>query len=336
MRVAAFTELTGPDGVELLEHPDPTPSHGEAVVDVEACSINRHDLWILEGDSAMVSEDALPFVSGLDVAGVVREAGPDAEVAAGDRVLLCPNLTCGSCQYCREGPENRCESFNLYHGGLAEQALVDGSRLIPLPDDLSSRTAATLPTAYLTAWHMLGKAEATAGDLLFVPGATGGVGVALVQLADVLGARTVGTSTSSRKLDRLADLGCDHTVQSADPDEIVEAVGDVGTVDASLNHLAGPYTEVGLRVLKRDGTQVICGRTAGPNCEFAAAPFFLNHQTVVGSTMGTQPELARLVDLVDEGAFDPVVGDTYSLDETGQAFADMQERDAFGKLVVEP
>jgi NADPH2:quinone reductase len=84
---------------------------------VRACSVNRHDLWILQGDSAMVDEGALPFVSGLDVAGVVREVGPGASAVEGDRVLLCPNRTCGSCESCREGPGNLCQSFVLYHGG---------------------------------------------------------------------------------------------------------------------------------------------------------------------------------------------------------------------------
>jgi len=336
MRAAAFTELVGPDGVELIEQDDPTPGDGEAVVDVRACSINRHDLWILQGDSAMVSEGATPFVSGLDVAGVVTEAGADASVDAGDRVLLCPNQTCGTCEYCREGPENLCQSFMLFHGGLAEQASVDADRLIALPEGVGFAAAAALPTSYLTAWHMLRKAEASAGDLLFVPGAAGGVGVALVQLAAVMGATTIGTSTSAEKLSRLESLGCDHTIQSADVDEIESAVWSIGQVDATLNHLAGEYTKLGLKVLKRGGKQVICGRTAGPNCEFGAAPFFLNQQEVIGSTMGTQPELETLVDLVADGAFEPVVSETYPLAETGQAFADMEDREAFGKLVVEP
>lgn len=336
MRVAAFTDLTGPDGVELLERDDPTASDGDAVVDVRACSINRHDLWILEGDSAMVEEDQLPFVSGLDVAGVVAETGAGTDLQAGDRVLLCPNQTCGVCEYCREGPENHCEEFSLYHGGFAERAVVDADRLVPLPDSVGFVDAAALPTAYLTAWHMLQTVDASAGDRLFVPGATGGVGVAVVQLADVLGARTIGTSTSAEKLERLRDLGCDHTIQSSDPDEIRDAVARIGPVDATLNHLAGPFTELGLRVLKRGGRQVVCGRTAGDESTVSVAPFFLDHHELVGSTMGTQPELARLVDLVADGAFDPVVDDTYALAETGRAFADVQDRDAFGKLVVEP
>ncbi|WP_255196220.1 quinone oxidoreductase family protein [Halorarius litoreus] len=336
MRAAAFTSLTGPDGVELIEQADPDPGDGEAVVDVEACSINRHDLWILEGDSAMVNEGVLPFVTGLDVAGTVRETGAGASVSEGDRVLLCPNQTCGECRYCREGPENLCQSFMLYHGGLAEQALVDGSRLIPLPDDLSAQTAACLPTAYLTAWHMYRKADLTAGDRVFVPGATGGVGVAAVQLADVLGLEAVGTTTSETKAERLRELGCPHVVVSGDTDEIVREVRSIGEMDGALNHLAGEFTAVAAKVLRRGAKQVVCGRTAGSRVDTAAAPFFLQHQEIVGSTMGTQPELERLVDLAASGAFEPVVGGTYDLDATGEAFRDMAERDAFGKLVVEP
>ena len=336
MRAAAFAELVGPDGVDVVERADPTPGEGEAVVDVRACSINHHDLWILEGDSAMVSDDVLPFVSGLDVAGVVHEAGPGTGVEAGDRVVLCPNETCGTCRYCREGPENLCSSFSLYHGGLAELATVEAARLIDLPAGVSFVDAAALPTAYLTAWHMMRKAEVGAGDLVFVPGATGGVGVACVQLCDVVGARTVGTSTSAEKLGRLADLGCDHRVETVDTDEMVEAVREIGEVDATLNHLAGEYVEVGLKVLRRGGKQVVCGRTAGRKSEFGAAPFFLGHQEIIGSTMGTQPELETLVGLVVEGELEPVVGGTFPLSETDEAFRTMADRTVFGKLVVEP
>ena len=337
MRVAAFTDFGDGDQVEIQERPDPEPGPDEAVVDVEACSINRHDLWILQGDSAMVTDGALPFVSGLDAAGVVRSVGEDVRgLEAGDRVLLCPNQTCGTCEFCREGPENLCESFTLYHGALAERAAVDASRLIQLPDSVGFRDAAALPTAYLTAWRMLEVADVGPADLVFVPGATGGVGVAAVQLAGVRGADAIGTSTSERKLDRLEELGCTHTILSGDTDELVHEVRSIGSPDAVVNHLAGDFTQAGLEVMKRGGTMVICGRTAGRTSEFEAAPFFLRHERIVGSTMGTQPELETLVELLADGAFDPPVGDTYDLAATGDAFDDMLERDAFGKLVVEP
>ncbi|MFT4882945.1 MAG: NADPH:quinone reductase-like Zn-dependent oxidoreductase [Natronomonas sp.] len=336
MRVAAFTDFGDGDDVEIQERPDPEPGPEEAVIDVSACSINRHDLWILQGDSAMVTGGALPFVSGLDASGVVREAGDRAAVSEGDRVLLCPNQTCGTCEFCREGPETHCKQFMLYHGALAEQALVDASRLIPLPDSVGFREAAALPTAYLTAWRMLKVGDVGPTDLVFIPGATGGVGVAAVQLAEVLGAETIGTSTSRRKLARLEELGCDSTIQSGDPDELVHEVRSIGNPDVVINHLGGEFTQAGLEVMQRAGTMVICGRTAGGSSSFKVAPFFLQHQEIVGSTMGTQPELQTLVELLAEGAFDPPVGDTYTLEETGAAFDDMIERDAFGKLIIEP
>jgi NADPH2:quinone reductase len=334
MKVAAFTKLIGPDGVELIDRPDPTASESQAVVDVEACSINRHDLWILQGDSAMVSGDELPFVSGLDVAGTVSDVGPGASVSEGDRVLLCPNETCGSCSFCREGPENLCSSFSLYHGGLASKAVVDADRLITLPDGVDMIEAAALPTAYLTAWHMIRKAAVSAGDLVFVPGATGGVGVACIQLLDLVGARSIGTSTSTDKLSSIKALGCDHTIKSATPNDMVAAIRDVGTPDAALNHLAGEYASVASQTMRRGGTQVVCGRTAGEKLSIDAAPFFLQHQTVVGSTMGTQPELERLVAFVDRDELSPVVEKTYALSETAQAFRDMTDREMVGKLVV--
>lgn len=337
MRVAAFTDLGGPDGVTVQETDDPEPGSGEVVLAVEACSINRHDLWILEGDSAMVDTDDLPFVTGLDVAGVVREVGNDVEsVSSGDRVVLCPNQTCGVCRYCREGPENLCRQFSLYHGGLAEQALIEADRLVALPETVGWSAAAAIPTAYMTAYHMLRRADVSAGDLVFVPGATGGVGVASIQLIDALGARSIGTTTSSAKADRLAEISADHVIESGDIETIREKVTEIGEPDAVLNHLGGEYTEMGLDVLRRGGRMVVCGRTAGDTSDIDVSGLFLGHKRVIGSTMGTQPDLATLVQLAADGAFDPVIGDEYSLDEAGQAFADMQNRDAFGKLIVRP
>jgi len=335
MRAAAFTDLIGPDGVEVIDVDRPDPGPGEAVVDVEACSINHHDLWILNGASAMIDPTDLPFVTGLDVVGVVDAVGEGVTgVEPGDRVVLCPNETCGSCRFCREGPENLCESYSLYHGGLAEAACVDADRLIPLPDAVDATTAAALPTAYLTASHMLRRAEVEPGDLVFVPGATGGVGVATVQLADLRGVRTVGTSSSASKLDAVADLGADHTVEGTDPDHLRDAVSAIGRPDAVINHLGGVYTGLGLDVMRRGGRMVVCGRTAGPTSEIDIADLFRGHKRVVGSTMGTQADLERLVELVAAGDLDPRIDQTFPLEETRAAFEAMQDRDAIGKLVV--
>jgi NADPH:quinone reductase-like Zn-dependent oxidoreductase len=335
MRAAAFTDLIGPDGIEVVDVDSPDPGPGEAVVDVEACSINHHDLWILNGASAMIDPSDLPFVTGLDVVGVVDAVGEGVSgVDPGDRVVLCPNETCGTCRFCREGPENLCANYSLYHGGLAERARVDADRLLPLPEGVDPTTAAALPTAYLTAYHMLRRAEVEPGDLLFVPGATGGVGVATIQLADIRGVRTIGTSSSASKLDAVADLGADHTIQGTDPDDLREAVAEIGTPDAVINHLGGVYTGLGLDVMRRGGRMIVCGRTAGPTSEIDIAGLFRGHKRVVGSTMGTQADLERLVDLVAAGDLDPRIDRTFPLAETAAAFETMQARETLGKLVV--
>ena len=335
MRAAAFTELTGPEGVSVIDQPTPEPGAGQAIVDVEACAINRHDLWILEGDSAMVDADDLPFVSGLDVAGTVRAVGDDVtEVESGERVVLCPNETCGVCRFCREGPENRCKYYSLYHGGLAETACVQADRLITLPESVETTTAAALPTAYMTAYHMLRQASVRPNDLVFVPGATGGVGVASVQLADVFGAKTIGTSSSADKLEQVEALGLDHAIQGTDPDTLRRAVSEIGTPDAVINHLGGQYTDLGVDVLRRGGHMIVCGRTAGSTSEIDIPDLFLGHKRIVGSTMGTQADLQTLVDLVAAGDLTPTIDETYPLDETADAFAAMQKRESVGKLIV--
>ena len=337
MRAAAFRELVGPDGVSIIEWPTPEPGRGEAVVDVEAAAINRHDLWILEGDSAMLDAADLPFVSGLDLAGTVREVGEEVTgVEPGERVVLCPNETCGTCRYCREGPENLCENFSLYHGGLADEALVEADRLVALPDSVGTTEAAALPTAYMTAFCMLRRVEAGPTDLVFVPGATGGVGVAGVQLAQVVGARTVGTSSSRTKLDRLEALGLDHAIEGVEPAQLREAIEAIGPVDCVLNHPGGEYTQLGLDVTRRGGRMAICGRTAGRTSEVDIPGLFLGHKHVVGSSMGTQGDLERLVDLVADGDLEPEVAETHPLEETGAAFEAMRERETVGKLVIRP
>ena len=336
MRAAAYTSLGESGTIEAIELDDPEPESGEAVVRVEACSVNHRDLWNLEGAQA-VGEDDLPYVGGSDVAGVVEAVDDGVDtVAVGDRVVLNPVTSCGTCRFCRDDAENRCENFGIFDGGFAELATVDATRLVHVPESVDLVDAAAIPIAYMTAYHMIRRADVEPGDLVFVPGATGGVGVAAVQLLDVVGARSIATSTSAEKLDALADLGADHTIQSADVEELRDRVEDIGAPDVTLNHLGGEYTALGLEVLDRGGKMVICGRTVSRRSEIDIRDLYWDHKRVIGSTMGTQADLARLVDLLADGQFEPAVGGTYALADAIDAFDAIGDRSAFGKQVVQP
>ncbi|THE62711.1 alcohol dehydrogenase [Salinadaptatus halalkaliphilus] len=336
MRVAAITDSDRPTEIEIGEREDPSPSNGQAVVRVEAASLNHRDLWKLRDDDRL-PEEQLPFVPGGDLAGTVVETGPDvSRVAVGDRIVLCPLESCGTCRFCREGPENMCENYSSYDGAFAERALVDASRLISLPDDVSVVEAAALPIAYTTAYRMLERGETTAGDRVFVPGATGGVGIAAVQLANAIGAETIGTSRSADKLERVEAEGLDHAIRAEEPDELRAAVEEIGEVDVTINHLGGPFTRVGVDVLRTNGAMVVCGRTAGRYPEFDARDLYFGHKRILGSTLGTQPDLERLVGFVADGRLESVIAQRYPLDETAAAFEAMRDSEMVGKLVIEP
>lgn len=334
MRAAAFTALGGPSGVEVINLESPTADAGQVVIDVEGASVNRHDLLYLEGDFRL-QEDHLPFVSGVDVAGKVRETADDVkDFQPGDPVVLNPMLTCGSCRFCRDGPENLCQEYSLFHGGFAEQAVVDADRLIQVSDEVDLISAAALPVAYMTAWHMFRRADIDAGDSVLIPGATGGVGVAATQLADAMGVRSICTSSSATKLEQLPAFGADRLIQAADATELDEKLDDIEPVDAVINHLSGAFTGVCMSALDRAGRMIICGRTVEQFSEIDTQELFLEHKRVIGSTMGTQADLERVVGLYEDGTIEPPVHETYELGQAGQAFADMRSRDLIGNLVI--
>jgi NADPH2:quinone reductase len=337
MRVAEFGSFGGPSDVSIVEREDPEPSSGEAVVGVEAASLNRHDLRVLRGESDYVDGSRLPFVPGLDLVGEVRAVGPGAAgVEPGDRVLLYPVGTCGRCRFCRDGPENRCRNRSLFHGALAEQAVVPAADLVGVPEGVESAAAAALPSAYLTAWRALERAGVAAGDRVLVPGATGGVGVAAVQLAGLRGARTVGTSRSPGKLDRLAAAGADRTLAVDGPDELSSAVAGGAPFDAVVNHLGGGYVDAGLDALHTGGRMVVCGGTAGFEATVDVARLYRSHAEVFGSSVGTKPDLERVVGFVAEDALSPAVDREFPLADAARAFRTLDDGDIVGKVVLRP
>ena len=257
-------------------------------------------------------------------------------VTPDDRVLLYPVLTCGRCRFSRNGPENQCRNLSLYHGAFAERAVVRAADLVSLPDSVDPASAAAFPSAYVTAWRMLDRAGVTAGDRVLVPGGTGGVGVVTVYLAGVRGATTVGTSRSSTKADRLSDIGADRTIVARDSDELAATVADRGPFDVVVDHLGGEYVGVGLDALRTGGTMVLCGGTAGMEATISVPSLYRSHARILGSSVGTKPDLERVLGLVQDRDLSPVVDREYPLTEAERAFRALQVGDAVGKIVLRP
>ncbi len=298
------------------ERPEPDVPDGWTTVQVKATSLNRHDLWSLQGVG--LSEDRLPMILGCDAAGVAED-GSEVVVHS---VIANPDW---------DGDETLDPRRSLlserYQGTFAERVAVPRRNLVPKPPSLSMVEAACLPTAWLTAYRMLfTSAGIRPGHSVLIQGAGGGVATALIVLARTAGLRVFVTSRDEGKRARALETGA-H--------EVFEPGARLPhRVDAVLETVGAATWSHSIKSLKPGGTVVISGATSGPNPDNAELTriFFLSMR-VQGSTMGTRTELADLIDFLDVTGTRPLVDRTVPLSDAHQGFAAMQDGDVFGKVV---
>jgi NADPH:quinone reductase-like Zn-dependent oxidoreductase len=303
-------------GLELGERPEPTPPEGWTTVSVLATSLNHHDVWTLRGVG--ISADRLPIVLGCDAAGL-DEDGNEVVVHA---VVSDPGYA---------GPDETLDPARSllserYDGTFAQRVAVPRQNLVPKPAALSFADAACLPTAYLTAYRMLfSKAGLEPGATVLVQGAGGGVATALILLGRAGGYRIWVTSRSEAKRQRALELGADQVFPSGARlpervDAVMETVGE-----ATWAH--------SLRALRPGGTIVVCGATSGPAPSADLARVFFLQLSVVGSTMGSRAQLARLLRFCEQTGVRPLIDRTMPLTQARDGLAAMVSGELFGKVV---
>ena len=346
--LAAYVARTGGDdplaNLEVGQRPQPEPAPGWALVRVHAASLNHHDLFTLRGISSRPVQP--PQVLGCDVAGTVAGYGPERPEGAppeGTRVVAHSVIGCGACATCAHSDPLFCRDMSMLsegdlHGTLAEYVPVPAANLIALPDSVDFVAAATLPTAYLTAYRMLfTRAALHPGDTVLVHGATGGVATATILLGRTAGLSVYCTSRDEAKraealrLGAAAALGTDREASK----ELARMTGGRG-VDAVIETVGEPTWEVSLRAVRIDGTIVVAGATAGGDPPAGLRRIFWRHTRILGSTMGTRAELEKLVAMAASGALQPLVGGVYPLERAAEAFAALAAGERNGKLVVTP
>jgi len=300
--------------LELGDRPEPALPDGWAAVTVKAASLNHHDVWTLRGVG--ISADRLPIVLGCDAAGL-DEDGNEVVVHAvigesggGDETL----------------DPRRSLLSERYDGTFAERVAVPRRNLVPKPADLSFEEAACLPTAYLTAYRMLfTKSGLQPGATVLVQGAGGGVATALILLGRAAGYRVWATSRSEAKLAQALELGADQVFGAGARlpervDAVMETVGQ-----ATWAH--------SLRALRPGGRLVICGATSGTAPPAELNRVFFLQLSVVGSTMGSRDELARLTRFCEQTGVRPLIDRTLPLALAAEGFGAMISGDLFGKVV---
>ncbi|HEY2207091.1 MAG TPA: zinc-binding dehydrogenase [Pseudonocardia sp.] len=297
------------------ERPDPEVPDGYVAVDVAAATLNMHDLWTLRGVG--ITGEKFPMILGCDGAGTLADGtevvvhGVISDLDLGGDETLDPNRTL--------------LTENL-QGTFADTVVVPARNVVAKPPGMSWVQAATMPTAWLTAYRMLfTRAELRPGQTMLVQGASGGVSTALVQLGRAAGLRVWVTGRTADKRALAEKLGAHATFESnarmpEKVDCVFETVGE-----ATWAH--------SIRSTKPGGTIVVSGATSGPNPPADLQRIFYYQLRVVGSMMGTLDELRDLLAFVDTAAITPEIGAVLPMERAEEGFRAMLAGDTAGKIV---
>ncbi len=319
MRAVQVVRLDGPDGVQVVEVPEPEPAAGQVLVEVHTVGVSFPDLLLSRGAYQLRPEP--PFGLGVDFAGVVGAAPDDSGFTPGDRVACC-----------------------LPYGGGAELVALDRENVFPLPEGLSLAQGAALPMNYLTAHFALTtRAGLRAGETVLVHGAAGGVGTATLQVAAGLGARTVAVVSGAAKAQTARAAGADEVVPvDGFLDAVRELTGGAG-VDVVVDVVGGDLMTDSLRALAPLGRLLVVGFAGGSIPEVRVNRLLLNNIDVRGVGWGayamSRPGFMRrqwdaLLPMMESGVVDPLVEETYPLSRVREALTALEGRRTRGKSVV--
>jgi NADPH:quinone reductase-like Zn-dependent oxidoreductase len=340
VKAIVFEKHGGPDVLRFVDAPDPAINANEVLVRVKACALNHLDLWVRRGLPGVAIP--LPHIPGSDIAGEVAEIGADVTtVRPGQKVVLAPGVTCGKCQACISGHDNRCRSFTnlgyMVDGGCAEFVKVPEVNCLLYPENLSWEEAASIPLVFQTAWHMLlVRAELQPGEDVLILGAGSGVGTAAIQIAKFFGAKVIATAGTPEKLAKATELGADYVVNHKTQKirEEVRRITNKRGVDVVFEHVGTATWDDSLASLAYAGRLVTCGATTGYDAKLDLRALFAKQLSLLGSYMGTKSDLHSVMRLVATGRFRPIVDRTFPLKEAAAAHEYLESGAQFGKVVL--
>lgn len=322
MKAVLCKELGLPEKLVLEDVPSPVAGAGQIVLSVKACGVNFPDTLIIQGKYQFKPE--LPFSPGGEVAGIVKEVGPDVtSLKPGDRVI----------------------AFSTW-GGFAEELVVEADRTIAMPDSMDFVPAAGFVLTYGTSYHALkDRAQLKAGETLLVLGASGGVGIAAIQLGKMMGARVIAAASTEQKLRVCKDNGADELINYGEQDlrkRVKEITGGKG-VDVVYDPVGGPYSEPALRDMAWNGRFLVVGFAAGEIPKVPLNLALLKGCAIVGVFWGAftrnEPQANRrnneeLMRFFAEGKVKPHIHATYPLEQAAQALNDVMYKRVSGKVVL--
>jgi NADPH2:quinone reductase len=320
MKAILVREFGAPEVLKLEEIPTPKPAAGQVLVRIHAAGVNPYDTYMRAGTYTI--KPPLPYTPGSDGAGVIETVGDDVKkVKSGDRVYTAKTVT----------------------GAYAEYALALEAQVHALPTKISFAQGAGVWVPYGTAYHALHhSAEARAGETVLVHGASGGVGIASVQMARAMGLTVLGTAGTPKGLELVKREGAHHAFDhrsAGHTDAILKATGGNG-VDIILEMLANVNLAADLKLLATKGRVIVIGSrgdvTITPR-DLMLRRASVRAFTLWGITDAEDAEIhAGIIAGLDNGTFRPIVGKELPLAEALRAHKEVMEPGAFGKIVLIP
>ena len=310
-------------GVEVRDIETPTPGAGEVLIKVRATSINYPDILLCQGKYQLKLEP--PFTPGMDIAGTVEAVGAGVDgFAIGDAV-------CGGARF----------------GGFAEYARVGVEGLQHKPDNLSFEQAASYSAAYLTAYvALVRRGRLQAGETLLVHGASGGVGMAAVDVGKLLGATVIATGGSDEKLARVKAYGADYVINTSNG--FRQTVKDLTAgrgADVIYDPVGGDVFDESVRCIAFDGRLLVIGFTSGRIASVSSNMPLIKGFSVVGVRAGEygrqfpqrgKQNVEQIWAWARDGHTRPHVHDCLPLDRTVAGFRQLLNREVVGKLIIQP
>ena len=320
--------------VEVLKYEDvekPSVGDEEVLVRVKATSINHLDLRLRSGKSPRPVD--LPHIGGVDIAGDVEEVGGSVKnLNKGTRVVVDPTVKTD------KGPS--VVGVNFY-GGYADYVAVPAQNVVPIPDEVSYDDASTLPVCYVTAWYgLFDRGGMRSDETVLVHAAGSGTGSAAVQIAKEGGATVIATAGSDEKLKKVKEIGADATINynASDFADEVKKVTDGKGVDLIFDQIGASVWEKNLKSLKAGGRMLLVGVVGGGKAEMNFGPIIMRDLSIIGVTVFNSPRknLTNVINLVSLGRLHPVIDEKFHLSEAAQAHKRLEDRNQFGKLILNP
>ncbi len=338
--------LAGHGGLEQLQFrtdlPDPgAPAAGEVRLRVQAAALNHLDVWLVGGLPGITITPS--FVVATDGAGIVDAVGAGVtNVKAGDHVIVNPGVSCHQCEYCLSGDHPLCVKFAILGehrpGFAADVVLVPARNVAAIPREIPFAEAAAYSLATLTAWRMVvTRAQVKPGDEVLIWGIGGGVALAALAIAKARGARVWVTSSSDDKLARARALGADVTINHRTDDvaKVVRAQTAKRGVDVVIDSVGEATWTQSLMSLGKRGRLVTCGGTSGPMLQTDVRRLFWNQWTIMGSTMGTEPEYAAIAEEFVQGRMRLPVDSVHRIEDGRVAYERLHSGAQMGKVVLQ-